>query len=274
MSRVYFHTPSGDAELLGSERAWASSIVENLSTGIVTPHFGEQRDRMLELIPQDHYLRAVPVDNPGWERSFQTAWRVELDLEWRGQKLDAWTFSLNTALTLGNDQVRFLARLHAQCEIHGWVAGPHRRWLADIIDRGRELGLYRSGVGWEAVATLLRERDDEPVVMSYSVTEQFPNAYASDWMPAWPAGKPERWDALSEEEQDERSARSEAWYDLSDKQQWEHGLRWLRIQPGMKAMRPADWDEFRFGHGLSAFDLIAPDRDERLDRALGLVSTS
>lgn len=268
MSRVYFHTPSETAELRGSERAWASSIVEDIATAIVTPRFGEQRDRMLELIPQGHYLRATPVDSPAWEKSFQTAWRVELDLDWRGRKLDSWTFSLNTALVLGNEQVRFLARLHGQCEIHGWVEGLHRNWLAGVIERGRELGFYRADAGWESVIELLRRRDDEPVVMSYSVCDQFPNAYASDWMPAWPAGKPERWDALSEDEQKEREARSEAWYDLDEAEQWERGVRWLRTQPGMKEMEPADWSDFRFGHGLSAFDLIAPDRDERLARAL------
>lgn len=273
MSRVYFHSPSETAELRGAERAWASGIVEDMAVGIVTPRFGEQRDRMLGLIPQDHYLRAVPVDSPSWERSFQTAWRVQLDLEWRGKTLDAWTFSLNTALVLGNDQVRFLARLHAQCEIHGWVDARNRAWLASLIEDGRALGFYRPDMGWEAVVEMLRRRDDEPVVMSYSVTESFPNAYASDWMPTWPEGVPERFDALTEAQQREREERSESWYDLDATERWERGMRWLRAQPGMGEMRPADWSDFRFGHGLTAFDLLASDRDERLDRALGLVRT-
>jgi hypothetical protein len=270
VSRVYFHSPSGDAELLGSERAMAAVLIEDLAAGIVTPHIGHQRDRMLELIPAGHYLRAVPVDHPSWPLTFGTAWRTDLDLDWQGRPLAAWTFSLNTALTLGNDQVRFLARLHGQCEIHGWVEGQHRTWLAGIIDRGREVGLYRAGAGWEAVAALLRSRNDEPVVMSYSVCDAFPNAHASDWLPPWPTGKPQDWDALSEAEQDEREARTEAWYDLDGEEQWARGMRWLRAEPGMKQLEPIGWAEFRFGHGLSVFDLIAPDRDARVAAALGV----
>lgn len=269
MSRVYFHSPSGEAELRGSERAWAGGICEDMTVSLVTPRIGDCLDRMMELIPEGHYLRAVRQDSPEWPRSFQTAWRVELNLDWRGQTLDSWTFSLNTALVLGNDPVKFLARMHGTCEIHGWVEGPYRAWLAGIIQQGRDLGIYREGAGWEDVSALLLARDDEPVVMSYSVCDQFPNSYASDWMPAWPVDVPETWDALTKPQQDERSARSESWYDLDDAEKWERGMRWLRAQPGLRDLGPTR--DFRFGHGLSAFDLIAPDRDERLDRALGLV---
>jgi transposase len=34
MSRVYFHSPSGTAEILGSERAWLGSLVSDLSIGL------------------------------------------------------------------------------------------------------------------------------------------------------------------------------------------------------------------------------------------------
>jgi hypothetical protein len=44
--------------------------------------------------------------------------------------------------------VRFLARLHGQCEVHGWVAGKNRAWLADIIETGRETAILRDDMGW------------------------------------------------------------------------------------------------------------------------------
>lgn len=272
MSRVYFHSPARTAELRGAERAWASSVVEDMATGIVTPRSVESVDRMMNLVPDGHYLRHMRRDDPGWlpawQSAFDTAWRVELALDWRGASLDSWLFSLNTALAMGNDQVRFLARLHGQCEMHGWVDGPNRAWLADLIEQGRALGFYRAEMGWEDVVALLRSRSDEPVVMSYSVCDSFPNADASDWMPAWPTGKPERWDALSEEEQRVWEERAEAWYDLPDDEQWERCLRWLRNHSSMLEIKPDGWSEFRFGHGLTAFDLTASDRDERLERAL------
>ncbi|GAA4304598.1 hypothetical protein GCM10023178_11830 [Actinomadura luteofluorescens] len=37
--------------------------------------------------------------------------------------------------------MRFLARLHAQCELHGYVEGPNRAWLADVIDQGPAAGV-------------------------------------------------------------------------------------------------------------------------------------
>lgn len=270
MSRVYFQSPSGDAALLGSERAWAGSLVSDLSTGLVSPFVGDQVDRMLELVPAGHYLHAVDRNTPGWLprwlSSFHTAWRVDLRLHWDGHDFDAWTVGLNTALVVGNDPIRFLARLHAQCEIHTWVDGPHRAWLAGIIAAGRELGFYRPDAGWEAVVELLRSRDDEPVVLSYSVTDTFPNSGSSDYMPPWPEGVPEQWDALTDAQKQERRDASEAWYGLDYDERWASGMRWLREQSGLQ-MTPEDWPTFRFGHELSAFDLIAPDRDARLARA-------
>ena len=36
-------------------------------------------------------------------------------------------------------------------------------------------------MGWENVAALLRNRDDAPVVCSYSVTDSFPNPTIARW---------------------------------------------------------------------------------------------
>jgi hypothetical protein len=251
MSRVYFHSQSGTAELRGWERAWASGIVEDLASGVIMPRVPDQTDRLLELIPEGHYLRGMDYKGQNWGfwlQSFGTAWRVELKLQWRGHALDSWVFSLNTALVLGNDPVKFLARMHAQCEMHCWVDGPSRAWLAGIIEQGRALGIYRAEAGWEDVVALLRSRDDEPVVMSYSVCDQFPNSYASTW------------EAPAEAEDDD------AWYDLPKAEQWSHGMAWLR-EHGPQ-LSPVHWAKYRFEHGLSAFDLIAPDRDDRLAAAL------
>lgn len=247
MSRVYFHSPSGMAELRGSERAWASSLVNDMACGFIAR---ADQDALFELIPVGHYLREVPEGrkHPHWDKWLRTAWCVGLDLNWRGHTLDAWTFTLNTALLLGNDPVRFMARMHGQCEIHGWVDGRNRVWLADIIGRGRASGLYRHDAGWEDVAAFLGQRDDEPVVMSYSVCDGFPNAYASDW-----------------------TGTGDDWYDLPEVEQWDRGMRYLRSMSGLE-LSPDDWTEMRFGHGLSVIDLTAPDRDERLRSALGVIA--
>lgn len=271
MSRVYFHTPSGDTEILGSERAYAGGLVGDLTVGIVKPRFLRELDVFRQLIPASHYLWSSVDNMPRFESSFETAWKVQLELAWKGHTFDCWTVSLNTVQRIGNDPLKFLARMHAQCEIHAFVEGANRAWLAEIIHKGRVLGLYREGAGWEDVVKLLLTRDDEPAVMSYSVCERFPNASSSDWLPPWPEGVPLHWDALTKEQQDERERLSEEWYDLPDEEQWERGLNWLRKEPGMLEFKPETWEGYGYSHGISAFDLVAPDYAERLDRALSVV---
>ena len=259
MSYVAFHSPSGRAQVLGSERAFASGLINDMALGLITPRDQHDVDQLLELIPAGHYLRQRPQSPlllPQWVSRFQMTWSVELPLSWGNRRFDAWTCSLNTALALGNDPVRFLARLEAQCEMHCWVDGPDRDWLAGLIEEGRRLGVYRAAAGWEEAVTLLRSRADEPVVLSHSSGEGFPSISASDWEPPPLAGQDDEldWDA---------------WYEIPDAEQWEICMAWLRRQPGRLQLTPDGWSEYHFSHGLTVFDLTAPDYAERLTRALG-----
>lgn len=273
MSRVTFHSPSGEAELLGRERAHAG-VLTNRMAHAVLPTF-RLRERYEPLLPPDSYMRVVrtDVEDWRWDRQFLTWWDVSdepLHVPGKG-KLSTWDLTLNTALVGGSDSVEWLARLHATCEIHGYVEGPNREWLAEIIEDGEHDKVLRSGMGWDQVVKLLRSRDDEPVVMSYSVTENFPNSDVSDWMPSWPEGVPYRYDALTEEQQQERDARSDAWYDLPAEEQWERSLRTLREQRGGQLeLQPDMWGVQGFGPlGWSVFDL-----EDWLDQGQEIASRS
>lgn len=125
-----------------------------------------------------------------------------------------------------------------------------------------------SSQGWEEVQAFLREHDDEPVVMSYSVCEQFPNAHVGGWMPAWPEGVEERWDALTEEQQAERSEREEAWYELDGDEQWRISMEALRVEKPWLQLAPDTLATVTFGPGVTIYDLFAPDRDERIRAAV------
>lgn len=46
---------------------------------------------------------------------------------------------------------------------------------------GRAGRVLRQQSGWQQVEALLLRRDDESVVMSHSVCDQFPNLFASTW---------------------------------------------------------------------------------------------
>jgi hypothetical protein len=302
MSRVYFHSPSGDAELHGSERAWLGGLVNDIALGVLSPSSPSRVDRLRPFIHPDHYLAATDpyaVDAYGrgglesWASTYATAFSVGWShraplIQYRGKALDSFTLSLNTAALLGNDQIKLAARLHGQCELHAWVDGPNRVWLAEIMQTGLDSGIYRRGFqheadpsrgqpdprwvsqGWDEVIALLRQRDDEPVVTSYSVCDQFPNSSVGDWMPPWPEGLPREWDALSEKQQEQRSARSDKWYELDDAEQWRISMAGLCASSDGLEMKPDNWSSFRFEHKLSVLDLLAPDADDRLVSALDM----
>ncbi len=102
------------------------------------------------------------------------------------------------------------ARIAGQAEVHGFCEGIDRAWLAGLIDEGLKSGEFRKNTGyphreesWEHVTAFLRARDDEPVVMSYSVTDSFPNRRAAGWEPPpgtdlrpdWATEAPDEWAA-------------------------------------------------------------------------------
>jgi hypothetical protein len=190
--------------------------------------------------------------------ALQTSLRVQgLDLEVAGVKLRTANIDLNTALIAGSDPVALAAKIHGWCESHCWIEGPDREWLAEIIDEGVENGLFRRGFwyadtpdgpkdkwssqGWEEVLTLLRSRDDEPVVLSYSVSERFPNEYIAGW-----------------------DGPEDSWYDLPDAEQWERALTGLREQRPWARLAPDTLYDVTFGPPVTVYDLLAPDRDERV----------
>lgn len=267
MSRLYFHSPSGDAALYGSELAWTSGLVRAISNGALNLTNPANVERLRGLIHPAHYMAHHPIAGPGmpWRTAYEMAFHSDYGehrpdrplLQFDSEPISTLSLTLNTALRLGNDAVRLAARLDGQCNIHAWVDGPNRAWLADIIQGGLDAGVLRtrSGYhegpdlhwldpGWAGVIELLRARDDEPVVTSYSVADQFPNP-------------------------GEDAVADDTWDDLDAAEHWRLGMRWLRASPKKLEMKPDDWASYTFNHGLSVLDLFAPDSDERLQRALG-----
>lgn len=204
-----------------------------------------------------------------------------------GVSLGSSSVSLNTALALGSPPVQLAAKIHGWCEVHAWFDGPDRAWAADVIQQGLDTGVYRRGYwfvdgvnntgrpaaehpdrkwssqGWEQVQALLRERDDEPVVLSYSVCDQFPN---ERWHPDWPGREVEKWDDYSEAEQRAVTAFGERYYEMQDADPdglWDACMGTLRRR-GWGRISPASLGTETFGPGVTIYDLFAPDRDERV----------
>jgi len=266
VSRIYFHSPTAEAEVSGTERAWMGCLTAAIGLAIVNGH---DIRRLAEWL--DVNLFGKRVDQFQLDRELVDAARLAFrhitdrqPLTYQGHPIPVWDLTLNTVMQVGSNPARLATRLHAQCEIHAWVDGPNRAWLADLIDEGLMSGVFRAQIadrtpGWDSVTALLRARDDEPVVTSYSVCDRFPHSDASTWTP--PTGD------------DEDDPQWDAWYDLAEDEQWRHGMEYLRTGTGHLELKPDDFTTiYPFGIGLSWLNLEAHDAEDRVKAALGIGS--
>ena len=209
MSRIYFHSEHDTAEVRGWERAYAGGLCTDLLMVALRAHADEYgTPSPLRRVVSADYVRNAPPGRFAETLRNHIGGLSDSVFLLGADEPSTFTVALNTAFTMGSDPIRFLARMHGQCEIHAYVEGPNRAWLSDILAEGRRHGILRTESGWEDVITLLRSRDDEPVVMSYSVCEQFPNAQAAAF--AYPDGEDGEPDY-------------DAWYDVPEDRRW---LRW------------------------------------------------
>lgn len=286
MSRIYFHSPSGEAEVLGAERAHMGVLVNDLAEDWIRNRAHIYLEPLRELTAES-YLQSES-DKPHFLSSVITALRVRGDrnlLTLRGRPIDAFAMVLNTAIEVGGKRMRLVARLEGQCEVHAYVEGKNRAWLADLIQDALDAGMLRRGMGWDGppahpygkgdgVIPLLRSRDDEPVVTSYSVCDSFPYA-AREVMPLPPEDwrldgwSEQEWNDLSDESRDDYrdQRRAETFGDLPDEEQWARGMTWLRERSAsmMLELRPDDWLAFKFGRRLSLLDLEVLGWRERIE---------
>lgn len=243
MSHVAFHSPQGTAYVSGPERALAHWLCPQIALLHVPDH-----EVLKPLIPNrdlrdrrsfEYWLRL-------WDNYF-----VLPD----GKRVDTFGVVLNTTLRQGDEILKLMARLDGQCESHAYVEGPNRAWLADLIEKGRNTiynphpsirdevikpGPYlRDGMGWEDVVALLRSRDDEPVVTSYSVCDGFPNSLY--------AGIP------NQEEIDD-----DEWDSMLEESQWKWAMAGLREEnnTAQVEMKPENWESFYFSHGYDMMQLV------------------
>lgn len=270
MSGIYFQSPHGAEQVSGAERALMGQLVLHTGKALLV----DALDRLnpeVHLNPDHPRVRAGRRDQPTkeWLDSI-LGWSLFTGeapaLLHGGVPVAHSDVIANTAMLIGSDVLRLAARIDSQCELHCFVEGADRAWLAARIVEGCDTGVLRRGFsqrhgregGWDAVVDLLRSRADEPVVLSYSVCDGFPNAECSTWV-APNAGR--EWDTEEQEyqalEEDEA-----AWDALPEAEQWRMGMEWLRASPGMLRLDPSHWADYRFGNCLTAFDFSPKYRAE------------
>jgi len=265
VSTICFGSASGTADLHGAEHARLWHLVKDIATGILAVRRpGGGRERMEELTGT-----AAPEDFGAFQEwatlmEYRFTSHAAEGITWRGQPLNMPAFVANTAIATGSDPVRLSVRIIEQCDDHCWVEGPDRAWLATIIARGLDAGVFRGRIlnygdgplfrpaGWEDVSALLLSRADEPVVLSHAGSGQFASYPPAGWRP----GRDGDGDAGQE------------WHEMEKAGQWRAAMDALRAQRPWQRLDPAAWHDYRFVHGLSVLDLLADDYAARLDKAV------
>lgn len=183
MSRLYFHTPTADAELHGSEFAWLDHLARGPAVAAWDFEHTEIVDRIAYLLAmvaevpdgefgsnylhndlrtaqeQERANKAVYARwRPGQPLAFATSHEPQrrllrslrtrlntngVELHVAGVQLHSRNVELNTALVAGSDPIRLAAKLAGFGARHAWVEGPDRAWLADIIEQGLAGGMFR-----------------------------------------------------------------------------------------------------------------------------------
>lgn len=230
MSRIYFHFEDGtSAEVRGSERAHMDILSRRVALSFLGFWPGE-RHWLQDCMPDDFYGRPGVMN--GETAQMHLGMHGCEFLQFSGQKYDTWQTVLNTAMILGSDHVRLCARIHACCEIWGRIEGKNRKWFAEMCKQARAALVLRSDQGWEDAIRVIEASDKSPVVMSYSVTEQFPAS------------------GLFEFNSDRDR---EKWEGMPFKKRWKEGMAALR--KGWPEIKEDGFSSFRFGQGMDLLQL-------------------
>lgn len=332
MSRLYFASATGGAELAGPERHWLTHLAAGPAAaawdldGSGADHLDRCR-RIISMIPEarpdgygsnylHEYLRKAEAADAAYHRDWlsvqnhvpydhrplnalvsslrirvATAQAYDTTFVVAGHTMNAANIMLNTALAAGSNPIRLAAKLS------GWdfclIEGEDRGFIADTIDAGLSGGMFRRGfgdwedMGWGKVATFLREDNTQPVVTHHSTGESFPDRTLADWEPPglpdgwapdWADGEKgaAEWAAMPEDEKEctRTDHLSDQWYELPDAQRWDLALAGLRSQRPWCRLSDEMLAEVYFGPCITAYDLMAPDRDERVTRAFAAVRSS
>lgn len=270
MSRVYFHLPDEEVELYGSERAWMGKLVTDVGMSVLDK-FRFEKNVLPKVVGReftDSYYRTgdVYTDHQRIWQALTTAMKVgDVDFQIGERQINAFDLLSNTAMLLGNDQIKLAAKLHATCEDFAYFEPEDCQWAANIMFEGLASGIFRPKAGWEDVIKLLEKAADgtEPVVTSYSVCESFPDSSVANWEP--PECK--RCDGTGEPQDDDEAdgynncsacggeeGRWDLWYSLKPELQWAKAVEGMRARTYNRRISPETL-AIPFMYGETIFDL-------------------
>ena len=70
------------------------------------------------------------------------------------------------------------------------------------------------------------------------------------------------------EEEEHGEADWDKWYDLDERERWRLAMDGLKSNEGCLEMAPDDWESYKFGDGITAFDLYEIVHSEEIASAV------
>jgi len=235
----------------GSDRANFSFLAERMFVGLFAMDDPYIWEKIVPHVKNDPYVdkrTALMNDIKGY--SFESS-VLHVD----GEPIDLFTAKLNTALRYGSDVMKLAARLHGQSELHCWVAGKNRAWLADIMENAPTT-VFRVNTEtgesyWKPIIDALRETDEGDAVFSYSVSSGFPLVqYDKKFLASLK-------EIEDEEDYDEGEARY-LWNEKPLEERWENTIEVFKeeTESQMLELTPDNWDSYYFGQGADALSIL------------------
>jgi len=170
MSYVIFSTVNRKVKLSSSERRWLACFCNEIFL----------KSLRLESFDYDYDANDHPLKEYLWTCTSKrlAELHIKIDMtELAGYKVSE--LCLNTAMQMGSLPVRLAAYIDNCCETHGFFLPEVHKKVIDVINTGLDIGCYRSEQGWDDVKGLFAT-EKEPIVMSYSVSDCFPNSYLTE----------------------------------------------------------------------------------------------
>ena len=234
MSSVIFQTKTQRSCVSGSERAYITMLLTNLTYGVLY----ETLDCMFHTTPpflkyissDSHLLTSKTVTLPEMFVLFLHSGVHQDHIVVNGVASKVYPFCLNTAIIAGDIVIKLLARFEGQCEKHCWFPKSMFEWVANKLESGRTRKILRPDMGWENVIGMLRTSEDEECVLSFSGTDSFPtHAIIPD-------------------------AERAAYNSMSSSQQWDRGM--LHLREIMPEITIFSLETDLFTPEISAFDIL------------------
>lgn len=272
MSHLAFSSREREVHVRGWERHRLPVICQDMAWGLmgVTPA-SPAADRMAELMApgQARHFNGLRPGAMDWCSTYRLFFNNEDDLvQYLGHPVSSTGLILNTVLSLGSGPMKLAARFAGQMYSHAWIPGPDRGWAADLITEGLVQDVFRLEIqvtdpspivpdktvtkrydtGWPDVIQLLRETDRGPVVLSVSTGDDFPDP--SDL-------------GMSYDDWEQYQAQPDG-----NDQIWNLAEMFLINKRQGHKISQKEFDQYRFDHRLSVWDVLATDYRDRLDRAI------